>query len=340
MSGAFPTGGDCIEHSESSAERYQLKEVSQIIRGYSMIDDSGRMSALLKKVSGCNECAKRYPDRQDKPMNYLVRPLPLARLKENARYDDYSMRIRRDHGFLRNLFDEKYSVKDIRTRIGSAKFAVGLNPWVDRCMLFRKSYRTMLMIIGIDYKHFLPFCMQKRDHSFPMDSYKKRNNIWGPSWRRFWERLLDQPHDDYSVNRFIRNKGVFITNSMLCFGGSDSPQSHFYGYLKCCRDYIAEMIKIVKPNVIISFGQLGCKNVASLLSKENAGNDFILELAHRKDPLKKMGSIAKRPTYQRKIKVSYDSREMLFWPLYQPARAHIYNYDGDYSILRKLVGLS
>jgi hypothetical protein len=326
-----------MNNLEISGETYQLEEISQIIRGYSMLDSRGRLSSLLKKISHCSRCADQYPDRPDKPMNHLVRPLPLRQLRGDDRSDHYSIRIRRDHGFLRNLFEGQDSTENILKRIGSAKFAVGVNPWVDRCMLFRKSSRTRLMVIGIDYKHFLPFHRQKKDHNFPLSTYRKKNNIWGPTWRRFWERLLDEAYADASVNRFIREKGVFITNSMLCFGGSENPQSHFYGYLKCCREYIGEMIRIVKPDVIVSFGQLGCRNVVSLLLEENKESDLLLKLAHRNDPLRKMSSMVKDPRGRKGIEVRYDSRKMLFWPLHQPARAHIYNYAGDYSTLRKLM---
>ncbi|MBW2046874.1 MAG: hypothetical protein JRI96_18730 [Deltaproteobacteria bacterium] len=121
------------------------------------------------------------------------------------------------------------------------------------------------MIIGIDYKQLPAFYRNSKDHHFPLDSYRKKNNIWGPTWKTFWQNLLGSPYDDESVNHFLGENGVFITNSMLCFGGNEDPQSHFYGYLECCRNHIARMIEIVKPEIIVSFGNLGCRNVASIL---------------------------------------------------------------------------
>jgi hypothetical protein len=35
--------------------------------------------------------------------------------------------------------------------------------------------------------------------------------------------------------------------------------------------------------------------------------------------------------------VSYNSRLIVFWPLYQPARSHINRYEGDYQVLRRLL---
>ncbi|MBW1911413.1 MAG: hypothetical protein JRJ11_18045 [Deltaproteobacteria bacterium] len=229
--------------------------------------------------------------------------------------------------------------KTVVNSLVSAKFSIGLNPWLDRCMLFRTSPKTKLMIVGIDYKHFPFFHKNRRDHQFPLSSYKNQNNIWGITWKRFWTNLLGEPYDDNKVNAFIKKKGVFITNSMLCFGGSENPQSHLYGYLECCQLYIKEMIKIVRPEVLVSFGVLGCRNVASILKEENEKNEILTRLATKSSPLREMVSIARKRKFRNGIEVDYNSSDIVFWPLYQPARSHIYKYKGDYTKLRSILDL-
>ncbi|MBW1669759.1 MAG: hypothetical protein JRJ66_17305 [Deltaproteobacteria bacterium] len=220
---------------QNSNDIYTPVELSKIIKGYSKLDSDGQLTSLLREIRNCRQCAKSFPDRADLPTN------------------------------LRNLFRKNLTTSAIIKRTASAKFAIGLNPWLDRCMLFRKTRKTKLMIIGIDYKQLPAFYRNSKDHHFPLDSYRKKNNIWGPTWKTFWQNLLGSPYDDESVNHFLGENGVFITNSMLCFGGNEDPQSHFYGYLECCRNHIARMIEIVKPEIIVSFGNLGCRNVASIL---------------------------------------------------------------------------
>ncbi len=318
---------------------YSSKEIASIIRGYRMLDGQGRLSSLLKTISRCGQCSEDYPRRKDRPFNFLVRPLPLKKLAVKEQVEKYHIRLKRDDTFLRNLLQARAKPQCVTRTIGSAKFAVSLNPWLDRCMLHRKFRKTKLMIIGIDYKHFPVFHRTKKDHNFPLDSYTKKNNIWGPTWTKFWKRLIQEGYSDQAVNEFIGKHGVFMTNSMLCFGGSENPQSHYYGYLKSCRPHIRQMIKIVKPEVIISFGDLGCRNVASLLLVENEEEPALQNLSASRAPLKEMGSIVRKREYKQGIHVNFASRHVVYWPVYQPARSHINNYEGDYTVLRKIIGL-
>lgn len=317
--------------------KYSFENFTAIVEGYKKIDQRGKFTSLLKAVTLCTECNESYREKRDElPVNCLVRQLPLDRIDNGKKIENYFMRVRRDHGFLRNLFEKNLKTKTVVDRLVSAKFSIGLNPWLDRCMLFRKSSRTKLMIVGIDYKHFPCFYINNDDHQFPLSSYENENNIWGPTWKRFWSNLLGEPYEDNKVNAFIKKQGVFITNSMLCFGGSENPQSHYYGYLVRCRRFIKEMIRIVKPEILVSFGKFGCRNVASILKEENEGDEFLNRLAKSSSSLKEMTSIARKKRCRNGIRVNYNSRDIAFWPLYQPARSHIYSYKGDYEVLRKL----
>jgi hypothetical protein len=205
-------------------------------------------------------------------------------------------------------------------------------------MLYRAGKETKLMVIGIDFKNFPAFHSNTKDHNFPLDSYRKPNNIWGPSWRKFWINLLDKRYDDTAVNDFIKSQGVYMTNSQLCFGGNKSPTGHFFKYLEYCRGYIVEQIKIVRPKIIVSFGNFGCRNVASILSQENPDNPLLQELTGLRRPLKEvMNSLMSKYRGIKKngIDVKYNSSRVTFWPLYQPARNP--RYDGDYRVLRRLI---
>lgn len=320
--------------------KYSLDDFASIIRGYKKIDHQGKFTSILKDVSLCQKCNEAYREkRDDLPVNCLVRPLPLDRLNEEKEIEKYFIRVRRDHGFLKNLFDRTLKTKTVVNRLVSTKFSIGLNPWLDRCMLHRKFRKTKLMIVGIDYKHLPAFQQNDNDHSFPLDSYKKRSNIWGPTWRRFWQNVLNQEYNDSTIDRFIRNSGVFMTNSMLCFGGSEDPQSHFYGYLESCRDHVSEMIRIVRPEVLVSFGNFGCRNAASILLGENDENEAIQKLANSRSPLRQMASITRKGKFKNGIEAKYNFHNLIFWPLYQPARSHVYKYRGDYTKLRHLLDL-
>lgn len=171
-------------------DKYTHDEIRQIFHGYKLIDKDGRLSHLLKQIAYCKQCEEKYPQRPDLPVNALVRPLPLSELLTTETMDNYRIRITRDDTLLRNLLQNFSSVSEVHERINSAKFALGLLPWLDRCMLFRSTSHTTLMVLGIDYKHFPLFCQQSNNQNFPLDSYRQKNNIWNQTWRNFWKNLL------------------------------------------------------------------------------------------------------------------------------------------------------
>lgn len=326
-------------------EKYSSDQISQIIKGYKLLDRNGNLSSLLKKIANCNKCALAYPSRHDNPINALVRPIPLSDLSTEDQIIEYCNRIERDDAFLRTLFKNSSNLDDVIDQLDSGKFAIGLLPWLDRCMLFRRSEKTKLMIIGIDYKHFPPFYAQKNEHSFPLDNYWKKINTWGPTWKNFWKNLLDAPYDEKQVNNFLEENGVFMTNSMLCFGGDENPEKHFYGYLECCKDHIRELLKIVQPEIVVSFGKFGCENVASILLQEgnNKGStrELLKILASSKVPFKdKADKIIKSADFKSGINAVYGSSKVVFWPLYQPARSHLNKYRGDYEVLKRLLDVN
>ena len=320
-----------------SSATYTQEELTRIIQGYRKLDRDKAYSNLLRKISNCRKCALAFPEHSDHPLNLLVRPLPLFRLSTTEKIRKYAIRIKRDHTFLRNLFADTTTVDEVLQKIGSAKFSIGLLPWLDHCMLNRSGENTKLMVIGIDYKHFPVFYHNPRDHNFPLDSCRKRSNIWGPTWRRFWTNLLGGSYDIDKVNEFIAEKGVYITNSLLCFGGSESSREHSYDYIECCRDNIADQIRIVCPQIIVSFGNLGCRNVASILLKQNPDNEFLEILGKSFYPLREMKSLVSETRLKDGIEVKYNSYPIVFWPVYQPSRSHLHHYNGDYEILRNLL---
>ena len=255
--------------------KYSSEQVSRIIKGYKLLDRNGALSSLLEQIAMCNACALTYPSRDDHPVNALVRPLQLAMLSTENQIIAQCKAIERDDYLLRTIFKKAANLDKIVAQLGSCKFTIGLLPWLDRCMLFRRSEKTKMMIIGIDYKHFPLFCMQENERCFPLDSYQKQINTWGQSWKRFWANLLDGPYNDMEVNGFLEKNGVFMINSMLCFGNSIDPQNHFHGYLNCCRGHISELLKIVRPEIVVSFGKLGCENVASILHEQNLDSSVL-----------------------------------------------------------------
>lgn len=321
--------------------QYSHEQVSRIIKGYKLLDRKGALSSLLERVALCNNCALTYPSRDDHPINALVRPLPLAELSTEDHLVKYYTAIAREDSDLRTIFKKSSNLDKVMGQLGSCKFGIGLLPWNDRCMLFRRSKKTKLMIIGIDYKHFLPFHANKKEHCFPLDTYQKPVNTWGPTWRNFWSNLLGSLYDDDEVNIFLETNGVFMTNSMLCFGGSDNPKAHFYGYLECCRNYIRELLEIVEPEIVVSFGNFGCENAASILAEQNVNNLILRLLSNHEVPFnEKIRAIISDSNYSEGIYLNYNTSPLVFWSLYQPALIHLHRYKGDYQVLRRLLGFN
>ena len=129
--------------------QYTPEEFRAIVKGFRKLDKGGRFSTLLKEVSQCGRCSTKCDDRPDHPVNLLVRPLPLQKLHNRTAIDNYYTRIKRDHGFLRNLLDAHLSPSAFRKRVVSARFCIGLLPWLDYSMLHRRSSSTDLMVVGI-----------------------------------------------------------------------------------------------------------------------------------------------------------------------------------------------
>ena len=96
-----------------------------------MLDKGGRLSALFKDVSRCNQCRELYPFQTDHPVNLLVRPLPLQKPRNRTSIESYYTRIKRNHGFLRNLLEDRLSPSAFRERVASERFCIGLLPWLD-----------------------------------------------------------------------------------------------------------------------------------------------------------------------------------------------------------------
>jgi hypothetical protein len=212
------------------------------------------LTDLLRDAARCRACHDTFPDRHDLPVNALVRPLPTLMTDDEVR--KYLIRVKRDDTFLRNLSASATTAEHVTPKLKGAKFAIGLLLWLDRCMLFRQAKNTKLMVVGIDYKHFPPFVDQGRDHCFLLDSYRTRTNVGGKSWRMFWSGLFGQ-YDDDAVNAFIGQHGVHFTNSMVCFGGCTDPNEHSREYVECCRPFIERQTEIVRPKVLVSFGDIG-----------------------------------------------------------------------------------
>ncbi|HOI37260.1 MAG TPA: uracil-DNA glycosylase family protein [Bacillota bacterium] len=311
---------------------YSDQERHRIIRGYQKLDG---LTDLLREASRCRACHDAFPDRPDLPVNALVRPLPA--LKGDDEIRRYLIRVKRDDTFLRNLMTKATTAEQVTTKLKGARFAIGVLPWLDRCMLLRRGKSTKLMVVGIDYKHFPVFFDQGRDHCFPLDSYRTRTNVWGKSWRMFWSGLFGQ-YDDDAVSAFIAQHGVYFTNSMLCFGGSTDPNDHSREHVECCRRFIERQIEIVRPEVLVSFGDIGAWNVATILLGHDEGNRVLRRLASSRHPLREVADMVSSGKMIDGIDVRLRGHRMKFWPLYQPARRHLHGFEGDYAVLRTLLG--
>ena len=104
--------------------QYTPEEFRSIVHGYRKLDKGGRLSALFREVSLCDRCREHHPDCSDPPVNLLVRPLPLPRLSNGTAVDNYYPRIKRDHGFLRNLLAARLSPSAFRKKVVSERFCM------------------------------------------------------------------------------------------------------------------------------------------------------------------------------------------------------------------------
>jgi uracil-DNA glycosylase len=127
---------------------------------------------------------------------------------------------------------------------------------------------------------------------------------------------------------------------MLCFGGSTNPNDHSREYVECCRPFIRRQIEIVKPDVLVSFGDIGAWNVATILREPDEDNEVLRRLAGSRHPLREMTAMVDAGEVGAGIDVRLGKHRMKFWPLYQPARRHLHGFEGDYAVLRRLMGSS
>lgn len=301
-----------------------------------MLDRGGRFSLLLKTVSRCRECHKRYPDHSDLPHNILVRSLPLFRLLTPRAINDYLIRVKRDDGHLRNLFAGSGS-KPFLEGLQSSRISIGLLPWLDRCMLDRTNNTTALMVVGIDFKHLSTMLANSRDRHLPLDTDRAQSNVWGATWHRFWRNLLGPDDIEEHFVDFLRRHGAYFTNSILCVGGGNDPRAHSWDYIDACRPHIEEQIRIVYPRCLVSFGDLGCRNVAKILSATNPACSVLGDLARTREPLR---LLRKHPRKcEELLDLRFGSERLAFVPLYQPGWSHTASYRSDYGLLRKVLGL-
>ena len=319
------------------SDKYSNDEVFKILNGYTILNKDRKYSKLLNKIASCKKCFEISPAHQCLPFNSLVRGLPLQNFLSLKDMNNYRIRIKRDDTFLRNLLNSGESYEIICKKIKSEKFSIGVFPWLDRCMLYRENIDTKLMVLGIDYKHFPIVCRENNNQNFPLDSYRKSNNIWNVTWRFFWKNVLNESYDDKKVNNFISLYGVYMTNSMLCFGGSDNPGRHDYSFIENCRVYIEDQIRIVKPKILLSFGNIGCRNASAILLKENPKNKILKELSISNSPISILRKIVNdKANFNYGIPVEYNNSSLYFWSVYQPARAKN-RFFGDYEVVRRLL---
>ena len=52
-----------------------------------------------------------------------------------------------------------------------------------------------------------------------------------------------------------------------------------------------------------------------------------------------MANMVAEGDVQHAIDVGLRGRRVKFWPLYQPARRHLHGFEGDYPVLRQLLGV-
>jgi len=318
--------------------KYTARDFRSVINGYRKVDNDAALSTLLLEAYRCTRCSTKYPDRLDHPVNLLVRPLPLSRLSNITAVDKYFIRIKRDHGHLRNMLKAKLTLSEFLGRVGSARFCIGLLPWLDYSMLHRRTDATDIMIIGIDFKNFPDFITKQKDHHLPIATAQASNNVWGPTWRRFWSNLLAAPYEDSAIQGFLNVRGAYFTNSMLCFGGADKPRLHCYQYLECCRPYVERQIAIVRPKCLVSFGDFGCRNVASILEKYNPECKLLSSLSRAANPLHIFREYSVRE--RRKLfHLKFESHDLGFFPLYQPGWSYTAKYRRNYSELREYLQL-
>jgi hypothetical protein len=319
--------------------RYTIDDFRLIVRGYRMLDSAsnGALSVLLSDVYHCRSCMGE-PRPVDRPSNFLVRPLPLAHLADSTSVANYFIRLKRDDTFLRQLLTSCRDTASIHTHIRSARFSVGLLPWLDFSMLHRTTASSALMVVGIDFKNLSAFLANRADHAFPLDCPVAPTNVWGPTWQRFWSNLLQAPYDDISVSDFLCNRGVYFTNSVLCFGGGNNPRSHSYRCAEHCRPHIERQISIVRPQALASFGALASRNLSTLLLKYNPDCAVLRSLAVSKHPLHMLQDIGESGRRELRC-LCWESYPIAYFPLYQPAWSQIAPHRKDYSELRAFLGI-
>lgn len=114
----------------------------------------------------------------------------------------------------------------------------------------------------------------------------------------------------------------------------ENPVAHSHEYMACCQPFIERQLEIVKPKCLVSFGNLGCWNVASILKAHNPDCRALVLLSRTISPLKRWKTLSSRDR-QELHHLKLGSRELAFFPHYQPAWAAALKNKIDYGPLRK-----
>ncbi len=284
----------CTKDTDYNCDEYDL-----ILKNYRKLfaNDKG----LLKEISQCNQCMQS--DKHGLLNNLVNDPFfepqrtyeKLKKLKPDGFEGMEDFQNYTETDYPRSL---EFS-KKLRKEMGG--LSIGLNPWLDWSLLqFGEGYDPekhpcKLMIIGKDW---YPLSQAAEP---PL--YRAKFN-----YCNFFEAL----DEDKSTKNTIKENHILFTNAALCHrnGKEVSGSSNFkQKYIKNCRDrnYIVRLIKVFKPQKIITWGTWVAKKswtLGDFSSLEKRAYDF-------KDLMKE--------AIDTEAKITIEGKEIPWLPLYHPS---------------------
>lgn len=315
----------------------------QIIQKYGALGQKGEMAEFLARAKNCKECEKKITSYKKRPLNRLVNDLDLRDPEKEAerivkRYEHFNDFFGREplgritKKGLTDLEEEVFYDSVMKKKEcwpNDMSLSIGVCGWTDAGLFLHKSqFPPKIMIVASDWYPLLAqdtFLIEREDSKLLGSGFAKL--LFSERASEEWSELLEKA-------------GVYFTNAMLCYRpGKDKTGSTNLSMrsFNNCRGFLEAQIKIVKPDLLISWGVQATSSIFKILAKYAPDSMTANKLeCYSANPFKEIKTSSDEFPLQFKI----GDNSLHFHPLYHPSsrRCHWGEKTGkifqDYSKLK------
>jgi len=314
-----------------------------IIQKYGALGQKGEMAEFLARAKNCTECAETIASKKKCPLNLLVNDLDPSDPEKEAKriedryndFNDFFGREPRNKITKKGLTDLKeedfYDSVMIEKECWpkNMRLSIGVCGWTDAGLFLCKNQsQPKIMIVASDWYPLLAqnsFILEREDAKLIGSGFAKL--LFPERASEKWRELLEKA-------------GVYFTNAMLCYRpGKDKIGSTNLSIrsFNNCRGFLEAQIKIVNPELLISWGVQATSSIFKILAKYAPDSMTANKMErYSSNPFKEIKtSIDEFP-----LQIKIGDNNLHFHPLYHPAsrRCHWGEKTGkisqDYSKLK------